>query len=79
MLIPTAEATQWVEATTPKVPRISGLVVKAGIDPILVSLQHLRVDDLACRGKCRLSLGMVENAAQTVTEQIERQHEAEDR
>jgi hypothetical protein len=31
MLMPTAEAIQWVEATTPKVPRISGRVVKAGI------------------------------------------------
>jgi hypothetical protein len=26
--MPTAEAIQWVEATTPKVPRISGRVVK---------------------------------------------------
>jgi len=31
MLMPTAEASQWVEATTPKVPRISGRVVKAAI------------------------------------------------
>jgi hypothetical protein len=29
--MPTAEAIQWVEATTPKVPRISGRVVKARI------------------------------------------------
>jgi hypothetical protein len=28
MLIPTADASQWVEATTPKVPRSSGRVVK---------------------------------------------------
>jgi hypothetical protein len=32
MLIPTADASQWVEATAPKVPRISGRVVKAGMD-----------------------------------------------
>ncbi len=31
MLMPTAEAIQWVEATTPKVPRISGRVVKERI------------------------------------------------
>jgi hypothetical protein len=31
MLMPTADAIQWVEATTPKVPRISGRVVKARI------------------------------------------------
>src|ERR1700730_908646 len=31
MLMPTAEASQWVEATTPNVPRISGRVVKPGI------------------------------------------------
>ena len=29
--MPTAEASQWVEATAPKVPRISGRVVKAAI------------------------------------------------
>jgi hypothetical protein len=29
--MPTAEAIQWVEATAPKVPRISGRVVKARI------------------------------------------------
>ena len=27
--MPVAEASQWVEATTPKVPRISGRVVNA--------------------------------------------------
>src|SRR5437764_8339770 len=31
MRMPTAEAIQWVEATTPKVPQISGRVVKARI------------------------------------------------
>ena len=31
MLMATAEAIQWVELTTPKVPRISGRVVKPGI------------------------------------------------
>src|ERR1700693_3153210 len=35
MLIPTAVAIQWVEVTTPKVPSISGLVVK-GLGLILL-------------------------------------------
>src|SRR5258707_7821332 len=35
-LMPTAEAIQCVEATTPKVPRISGRVVKVGIAAVLL-------------------------------------------
>ena len=39
-LIATAEASQWVEATTPKVPRISGRVVKAGhrVSPEVIAM-----------------------------------------
>ncbi len=29
--MPTCDATQWEDATTPKVPTISGLVVKDGV------------------------------------------------
>ena len=36
-LMPTAAAIQCVEATTPKVPRISGRVVKVGIASVLTS------------------------------------------
>ena len=35
--MPVAEASQWVEVTTPKVPRISGRVVNAMV--ILLSCQ----------------------------------------
>jgi hypothetical protein len=36
--MPVAEASQWVEATTPKVPRISGRVVNPDMSRFLVSL-----------------------------------------
>src|SRR6478735_6079585 len=64
MDMPAADASQWVEVTMPKVPRISGLVVNMMSYPKLASL---------------LLFAGVERVAQAIAEEVEAENDQEDR
>src|SRR5262245_1638698 len=64
--MPAAVASQWVEATTPKVPLISGRVVKLGMP---VPLAVLREGSAGV-----LDLAHVEEVAQGIADEVDRQH-----
>ena len=66
IFIPTAEAIQWVHVATPKVPVISGRVVKV-MEETGLSMSEFQM------------VARVERVAQPVAQKVEAQHHQEDR